>query len=85
VIDPRRTSSARWADLSVGLDVGADSALANAIAHEILAAGLENRRFIEHANSGFQEYRASVARYAPERAETECGVPAEVIRRIAHD
>jgi len=85
VIDPRRTSSARWADLWVGLDVGADIALANAIAHEILAAGLENRRFIERATSGFEEYRASVARYAPERAETECGVPADVIRRIARD
>ena len=85
MIDPRRTSSARWADLWVGLDVGADIALANAIAHEILAAGLENRCFIERATSGFEEYRASVARYAPERAETECGVPAEVIRRIARD
>jgi len=31
VIDPRRTSSARWADLWLGLEVGSDIALANAI------------------------------------------------------
>ena len=39
-IDPRRTSSAQWADLWVGLDIGSDIALSNSIAHEILAAGL---------------------------------------------
>jgi hypothetical protein len=31
-IDPRRTSSAAWADVWLGLDVGSDIALANAIA-----------------------------------------------------
>ena len=37
VIDPRRTSSAEWADGWLGLDVGSDIALANAIAREIIA------------------------------------------------
>ena len=39
VIDPRRTSSAAWADWWLGLEVGSDIALANAIGREILAAG----------------------------------------------
>src|SRR6185503_7273329 len=30
-VDPRRTSSAQWADLWLGLDVGSDIALANAM------------------------------------------------------
>jgi len=60
VIDPRRTSSAQWADVWLGLDVGADIALANAIGREIIAAGLENNAFIEQATSGFEEYRACV-------------------------
>ena len=46
-IDPRRTSSAEWADSWLGLDVGSDIALANAVAREIIAAGLENREFID--------------------------------------
>jgi len=60
VIDPRRTSSARWAYQWLGLVAGTDITLANAIGREILASGLENRSFIERATSGFEEYRASV-------------------------
>ena len=44
VIDPRRTSSAEWADVWLGVDVGSDIALANAMGREIIAAGLANRR-----------------------------------------
>jgi anaerobic selenocysteine-containing dehydrogenase len=43
VVDPRRTSSAQWADTWLGLDVGTDIALSNAMAREIIAAGLHNR------------------------------------------
>ena len=38
-VDPRRTSSAEWADVWLGLDVGSDIALANAIGREIIHAG----------------------------------------------
>ena len=50
-VDPRRTSSAEWADVWLGLDVGSDIALANAIGREIIAAGLEDKAFIERATS----------------------------------
>ena len=56
-IDPRRTSSAEWADVWLGLDVGSDIALANAIAREIIDAGLEDERFIGRATEGFEAYR----------------------------
>ena len=59
-IDPRRTSSAAWADVWLGLDVGSDIALANAIGREIIAAGLCNTAFIERATTGFEDYRAAV-------------------------
>ena len=83
-VDPRRTTSARWAHLWAGLDVGSDIALAHAIAREIVAAGLENREFVEHATSGFEEYRAAIEEWTLERGEHETGVPAAVIRDIAH-
>ena len=85
VIDPRRTSSAQWADGWLGLEVGSDIALANAMAREILDAGLENRSFIDHATSGFEQYRRSVEPYTLERGERETGVPAESIRKLAHE
>ena len=84
VVDPRRTSSARWADGWLGLDVGSDIALANAIGREILTAGLENREFIERATSGFDEYRASVEPYTLEYAEKTTLVPADLIAELAH-
>ncbi len=83
-IDPRRTSSVKWADVWAGLDVGSDIALANAIGREILAAGLENREFIAHAAEGLEAYRAGVEKYTLAYAEKETGVPAAVIRDIAH-
>src|SRR2546429_9934458 len=43
-----------------------------------------NEKFIRHATSGFDAYRACVEKYALERAELETGVPAEVIRQTAH-
>src|SRR5262249_54684158 len=84
VVDPRRTGSAQWADVWLGLDVGADIALANAVAREILHAGLENRAFIERATTGFAEYAACVEPYTLERAERETGVPAAAIQELAH-
>ncbi len=83
-VDPRRTSSAQWADLWLGLDVGSDIALANAIGREILAGGLENRSFIENATTGFDAYRESVEPYTLERAEELTAVPRESIRELAH-
>ena len=83
-VDPRRTSSAAWADTWLGIDVGSDIALANAIGREIIAAGLENRAFVERATSGFDAYRAKVESYTLAYAERETGVPAERIRELAH-
>ncbi len=83
-IDPRRTTSAEWADTWVGLDVGTDIALANAVGREIIAAGLANEGFIAHATEGFEAYRDSVNEWTLERAEQVTGVPARVIREMAH-
>src|SRR3954452_16498861 len=59
-VDPRRTSSAQWADLWLGLDVGSDVALSNTIAREIIHQGPHNKSFIDPATTGFDEYAASV-------------------------
>jgi len=83
-VDPRRTSSAAWADAWLGLDVGSDIALANAIGREIIAAGLTNDEFVRRATTGFDEYRARVDPYTLEHAERETGVPAALIRELAH-
>ena len=83
VVDPRRTSSAEWADLWLGIDVGSDIALSNTIAREIIVAGLENTPFIEKATPRFKKYRESVMDWTLERGERATGIPAEVIREVA--
>jgi predicted molibdopterin-dependent oxidoreductase YjgC len=83
-VDPRRTSSAEWADVWLGLDVGSDIALANAIGREIIAAGLEDKTFIERATSDYDAYQAKVESYTLEYAEQETGIPADAIREMAH-
>jgi predicted molibdopterin-dependent oxidoreductase YjgC len=84
VIDPRRTSSAEWADVWMGLHVGSDIALANAMAREIIHAGLAHDAFIENGTTGFEAYRAAVEPYTLEFAEGITGVPADVIKEAAH-
>ncbi len=83
VVDPRRTSSAAFADLWLGLDVGSDIALAHAMAREIIHAGLANRTFIENATEGFEEFAAKVEPFTLEVGERLTGVPAEAIREVA--
>jgi predicted molibdopterin-dependent oxidoreductase YjgC len=84
-VDPRRTSSAQWADGWLGLDVGSDIALANTMGREIIAAGLMNRTFVERATIGFDEYRKTVERYTLEEGERITGVPRDLIRELAHE
>lgn len=83
VVDPRRTGSAQWAHTWLGVNVGSDIALANAMAHVILSEKLEHREFIARATTAFAEFRDSVARYTPELAAQVTGVPASVIRQVA--
>jgi len=83
-VDPRRTSTAKWADLWLGLNVGTDIPLANAVAREIIHAGLANTTFIERATTGYEEFAAAVEPWTPEVAEQVTGVPADAIRELAH-
>ena len=82
-VDPRRTTSAQWADLWLGLDVGSDIALSNTMARVIIHAGLHNQAFIEHATTGFEEYAAAVEPFTLEEGERLTGVPAESIEQAA--
>ena len=84
VVDPRRTSTARWADRWLGLNVGTDIALSNTIAREIIAAGLANQSFIDNSTSDFEAYKASVEQWTLEVGEFVTGVPADAICQVAH-
>jgi len=84
VIDPRRTASAEWADVWMGLHVGSDIALANTMAREIIHAGLAHEAFIANGTTGFAAYREAVEPYTLEAGARLTGVPADIIRGAAH-
>jgi predicted molibdopterin-dependent oxidoreductase YjgC len=84
VVDPRRSASAEFADLWLGIDVGSDIALANAVGREIITSRLMDTEFIERATSGFEAYRESVQEWTLDRAAEVTGVPADAIRELAH-
>jgi predicted molibdopterin-dependent oxidoreductase YjgC len=84
VVDPRRTASARWADGWLPVQVGADIALANTIAAEVIRAGLVHTDFVSRATSGFAEFAESVAPWTLARGAAVTGVPAELIAQLAH-
>jgi formate dehydrogenase major subunit len=82
-VDPRRTPSAQWADVWMGLNVGSDIALSNAMARVMIHEGLVHEHFVAHATTGFDAYRTSVEPWTLDKAEQVTGVPADVIREAA--
>jgi len=75
VVDPRRTATARQADLHLQPSPGTDLALANGLLHVAIEEGFLDEAFIAERTSGFEAVRVSVNAYWPERVERITGVP----------
>lgn len=84
VIDPRRTTTADWADGHLALRVGTDVELAHTVAREIIHAGLVNDAFVQNATCDYEAFKAHVEPWTLERGEAVTGVPAALIRTFAH-
>jgi formate dehydrogenase alpha subunit len=83
VADPRRIQISLQADLYVSQKLGTDAALINGIMHVILKEGWHNQEFIDERCEGFDEFRETVEKYTPEKAEEITGIKADDIREIA--
>jgi predicted molibdopterin-dependent oxidoreductase YjgC len=83
-VDPRYTSSAKFADAWLGLNVGTDIALANGVAREIIHSGLVHEEFIHHATTGYEEFKEHVEPWTLEFTSEITGVPSEAIADLAH-
>ena len=73
VADPRRTATAKAADLHLQLTPGTDAALANGLLHIAIQRGLIDREYIEARTAGFEAMRRTVASYWPDRVEPSPG------------
>ena len=81
VVDPRRTATARNAALHLQPLPGTDLALANGLLHIAIAEGLVDEEYVAARTTGFDDVRAGVAAYWPDRVERLTGVPVVDQRR----
>jgi assimilatory nitrate reductase catalytic subunit len=84
VCDPRRTVTAKLADLHLQLTPGTDASLANGLLHVAVRDKLIDPIFISRRTAGWDAVRRIVAAYWPDRVERETGVPAAQIVQAAH-
>jgi assimilatory nitrate reductase catalytic subunit len=83
VIDPRVTKTAMMADLHLPLRPRSDLALINGLIHIVIEHNLVDRDYIDRYTTGFEELRASVREYTPERVADITGLSPELIVRTA--
>jgi assimilatory nitrate reductase catalytic subunit len=84
VVDPRRSASAAAAHLHLAPVPGTDAALANGLLHVLVRDHLVDTRYVAERTAGFEEVRARVAEYWPERVERITGVPERRVVEAAH-
>ena len=83
VADPRRIDITEFAALHLQQRPGTDVALINGIMQIVLANGWQDQSFIDRRCEGFEQFRAAVESYTPERVAEMTGVPAgQLARRL---
>lgn len=83
VVDPRRTETAKDADLHLAIKPGTDITLLNGIAHLLLKNGQIDATFIDECTAGFAQYAALVADYTPARVAETCGIAVKDLEMAA--
>ena len=74
VADPRNIHLARFADVAVNHRLGSDVALLNGMMHIIINNNWHDRQYISQRTEGFDELKAAVESYTPERVREITGV-----------
>ena len=85
VMDPRGQSLARHATHMLQFKPGADVSMLNAIMHVIVAEGLFDAQYIQAMTENWDELRARLADFTPEKMAPICGIDAETLRAVARD
>jgi anaerobic selenocysteine-containing dehydrogenase len=83
VIDPRKISLAKKAEMYLSIRPGTDGALALALIHVIIKENLFDKDFVERWTHGFDKLVFHIEPYTPEWAERITWVRADDIRKLA--
>ncbi len=77
VVDPRYIKIAGFADIYLRQNLGSDVAWLNGMMHVIIKEDLHDKDFVAERTEGFEELKASVAKYTPAYVEEISGIPAD--------
>ena len=83
VVDPRRTATARAADIHLQVQPGADIPLLASMLHVLVRENFIVPAFIRNHTTGWGSVQRAVAEWDPSRASEVTGVPVEEIERAA--
>ncbi len=81
--DPRRIPIADYATIHLRHKPGTDTALLNGLMYVLITEDLYDHEFVANRTEGFEELKAKILAYPPERVAEICDVNAEDIRRAA--
>lgn len=86
VVDPRRTETARKADIHLPIRPGFDEILILNMFHVVLREGLWDQPFTERWVHGFEEFHRTVVQdaFSPEKGESLTGIAPELVRTATH-
>jgi anaerobic selenocysteine-containing dehydrogenase len=85
VIDPYRTRTAKCADWYLPINPGTDVALALGMMQVIIDEGLYDADYVARHTVGFDQLRAKVQEYTPEKVSHWTGISADDIRTLARE
>jgi formate dehydrogenase major subunit len=83
VIDPRRTTLAKYANYHLQLKPGTNVALLNMMVYYIITEGLVNQDFIDQRTEGYEEFKKEVLAQSMDELEAITGVRKELVREAA--
>ena len=85
LIDVYPNPTAAYCDQVITIKAGTDGALALAMMNVLKKENLVDKSFAENYTSGYPEFAETLDGYTTEWAESETGIPAEVIRQFARE
>ena len=85
LIDVYPNPTAAYCDQVITIKAGTDGALALAMMNVLKKENLVDKSFAENYTSGYPEFAETLDGYTTEWADSETGIPAEVIRQLARE
>jgi formate dehydrogenase major subunit len=83
VVDPRKIPMVLQSDLHLQHNLGTDVALINGLMYIILKNGWQDQAFIDERTEKFEELKAVVEKYPPEKVSEITGIPVADLEKAA--